>query len=168
MQFSKAPKGPSVMSCSALFQKQEPMRPQTALCSANEASTADIFKRKEGEGNQVFLWSAWTWREKRSFLGFLFGVGETCNCSWCRAQIPYLVRSEIPPNSYQASFWRIRGRQKASYIENNKSILLHHFKNAGEESHFPLDSIYSLIYTSKSPTIFFFFLERATHTENVH
>lgn len=163
MQFSKAPKGPSVLFCRVLFQKQEPMRPQTALCSANEASTADLLKCKEGEGNQVFLWSAWTWREKRSFLGLLFGMGETCNCSWCRPQIPYLLRSEIPPNSHQASFWRITGRQKASHIGKKKSILLQDFKNAGEESRDPLNWIYSLIYTSRSPTIFFFF-PRKSHT----
>ena len=118
--FQSAPKGLSVLFCRPLFQKQETKRLQAGLCSANETSTADLFQCKEGEDNPVFLCSACTQREKHSFLGFLFDVGEPHNWSWCRAQIPYLLRSVIPLNSHEASFGR-RGRQKASLFEKNKS-----------------------------------------------
>lgn len=93
--FQSPPKGLSVLFCRLLFQKQQPKGLQPALCSANEASTADLFQCKEAEDKQVFLCSAWTWREKHSLLGFLFDMEETHNCGWCRAQIPYLQRSEI-------------------------------------------------------------------------
>lgn len=163
--FQSAPQGLSLLFCRPLFQKQEPKRLHTGLCSANEASTADLIQCKEGEDNHLFLYSAWTWREKRSCLGFLFDVGETRNCSWCRAQIPYLLRSEIPPNSYQASFWRTRGREKASHVEKNKSDWKNHYKvmypTARFQKMFLPNSIYSWIYTSRSQATFF---PRKIHT----